>query len=205
VVLGYANAVATEVDLAACDAESIAVLRRCSGGGTVLQGPGCLNYSLVLNIDDRPPLRSIASANRFIMEQNRAAIERALSDKSKIKNQKSKIEVSGHTDLTCDGRKFSGNSQRRRKKTLLFHGTFLLQFDLSRIEKFLPMPAKQPAYRQNRSHADFLRNLQLPADSVKAALRAAWHTTDPPKSIPREAIASLAHDKYATRDWNFKF
>src|SRR5262249_32669180 len=125
--------------------------------------------------------------------------------KSKIKNQKSKIEINGHTDLTCDGRKFSGNSQRRRKNALLFHGTFLLQFDLSRIENFLLMPAKQPAYRKNRPHSDFLRNLQLPVASVKAALRAAWQATDPLKSIPRESIASLARDKYATREWNFKF
>src|SRR5215831_6230774 len=43
VVVGYGNSIATEVNLAACEAERIPVLRRCSGGGTVLQGPGCLN------------------------------------------------------------------------------------------------------------------------------------------------------------------
>ena len=43
VVVGYANKVETEVNVAACEARKIPILRRCSGGGTVVQGPGCLN------------------------------------------------------------------------------------------------------------------------------------------------------------------
>src|SRR6516164_8767471 len=75
VVVGYANKVGTEVNVEACSTKGIPVSRRCSGGGTVLQGPGCLNYSLVLRITDDRPLRTITSANQFIMERNRAAIE----------------------------------------------------------------------------------------------------------------------------------
>src|SRR4051812_36268153 len=68
VVVGYGNHVETEVNVAACQAEGIAIHRRCSGGGTVLQGPGCLNYSLVLKSEEQGPLASIPAANRFIME-----------------------------------------------------------------------------------------------------------------------------------------
>ena len=46
VVVGYSNRVGTEVNEPACRARGIPILRRCSGGGTVLQGPGCLNYAL---------------------------------------------------------------------------------------------------------------------------------------------------------------
>ena len=56
VVVGYANKVATEVNLDACAAKKLPVFRRCSGGGTVLQGPGCLNYALILRITDDGPL-----------------------------------------------------------------------------------------------------------------------------------------------------
>src|SRR5262245_55920483 len=195
VVVGYGNAAATEVNLAACDAEKVPVFRRCSGGGTVLQGPGCLNYSLILKIEETGPLHSIPSANRFIMERNRAAIEH-------LHSPQSTVAVSGCTDLALDGWKFSGNSQRRRRKALLFHGTLLLRFDISRVEKLLPMPSKQPTYRQNRSHSNFLRNLQLDADAVKAALRNAWRAADPLTTLPREAIASLVRDKYGTKEWN---
>src|SRR5262245_29464931 len=50
VVVGYANRIADEVNVTECRTRGIPILRRCSGGGTVLQGPGCVNYALVLRI-----------------------------------------------------------------------------------------------------------------------------------------------------------
>src|SRR3974390_2970723 len=60
VVVGYANEVNREVNVAACREKKIPIFRRCSGGGTVVQGPGCLNYALILNIATRPSLATIA-------------------------------------------------------------------------------------------------------------------------------------------------
>src|ERR1035438_8399675 len=96
VVVGYANKVATEVNVAACEAEGVPIFRRCSGGGTVVQMPGGLNYSLILRITETGPTRNISSANNFIMEKNRAAIE-LLAGEFKIQNSKFKISVRGHT------------------------------------------------------------------------------------------------------------
>lgn len=200
VVVGYANEVAKEVNVAACEAARIPIFRRCSGGGTVLQGPGCLNYSLIAPIDNNGPLHSITTANRFIMEKNRTALE------LKIKIQNSKIETAGHTDLIlATSLKFSGNAQRRKKHFLLFHGTFLLNFDIPMVEKYLRMPSKQPTYRRGRSHKAFLTNLNLPVDDVKQALRETWTANKHFEATPRDGIALLARDKYATKEWNFKF
>ena len=199
VVVGYANKVATEVNIAACETRGIPILRRCSGGGTVVQSPGCLNYTLILRITADGPLHNIGVANQFIMRQNRAAIEFA------IRNPQSAIAVRGHTDLAISERKFSGNSQRRRKHFLLFHGTFLLNFDLALVGELLPMPSKQPDYRESRAHSEFLTNLNLSADKVKAALRRVWKAEEPLDNPPLEKIKALARDKYATREWNFKF
>ena len=49
IVLGVAQPVAAHVNQPACAADSIPILRRCSAGGCVVQGPGSLNYALVLN------------------------------------------------------------------------------------------------------------------------------------------------------------
>ncbi len=201
VVVGYANKVATETHAAVCAENKIPILRRCSGGGTVLQGPGVLNYSLILKIAEGGPLAGITSANRFIMERNRAALE----SEFRISNFEFRISVSGHTDLAVNGLKFSGNAQRRKKTHLLFHGAFLLHFDLALVGKFLTMPSLQPDYRQNRPHSDFITNLPISAAAVKQALRTAWGAVDPVEALPHERIQSLARDKYATNEWNLKF
>jgi lipoate-protein ligase A len=200
IVVGYANKVATEVNEAACEARKIPILRRCSGGGTVVQGPGCLNYTLVLPITKDGPLHSIAVANQFIMRRNRAAIQT-------INHQPSTINcaVRGHTDLAVGERKFSGNSQRRRKHFLLFHGTFLLNFDLALIGNLLRMPSKQPDYRESRHHANFLTNINVSAEKVKVALQNAWDAGLPLKKPPLEKMETLAREKYSTNEWNFKF
>ena len=198
VVVGYANRVATEVNHAACEARGIPILRRCSGGGTVVQGPGCLNYALVLWITEDEPTRNISAANHFIMERNRAAIQSALRPPT------SDLRIQGHTDLSIDSRKFSGNSQRRRRQYMLFHGTFLLNFDLALVSKLLPMPAKEPAYREARAHGEFITNLNLSAEVVKETLRTAWNAREAVAVVPVTNIRSLVAGRYSRHDWNFK-
>ncbi|MGH7990666.1 MAG: lipoate--protein ligase family protein, partial [Limisphaerales bacterium] len=199
VVVGYANKIATEVNVANCEAKKIPILRRCSGGGTVLQGRGCLNYALILRIAENSPFTNISSANQFIMERNREAVQSAIG------SRQSAISIRGHTDLTIGDSKFSGNSQRRRKKFLLFHGTFLLNFNLALVGEFLPMPSKEPDYRNSRHHMAFLMNLALPAADVKAAMQKIWKANLPLENPPLEKISKLSREKYATREWNFKF
>src|SRR5262245_36170851 len=58
VVLGAGGRLADDVRADACAADGVPVRRRSSGGGTVLLGPGCLCYSLVLGMD-RPGLREL--------------------------------------------------------------------------------------------------------------------------------------------------
>ena len=199
VVVGYANKVATEVNLAACEARGIPILRRCSGGGTVVQGPGCLNYALILQITSDGPTRSISAANEFVMARNRAAIQSAIG------NRQSAIAVRGHTDLAMGGLKFSGNSQRRRKRFLLFHGTILLDFDLNLVSVILRMPSLQPDYRAGRVHQEFIRNLGLPAQQIKASLQSAWAATENSGFNLQAEITALVRKRYSTSDWNQKF
>ncbi len=202
VVVGYANQVAREVNVAACAARGIPILRRCSGGGTVLQGPGCLNYALVLRIGADGPTRSISSANQFIMERNRVALAQAASA---VRLPPSAFRVQGHTDLTLDGLKFSGNAQRRQRRFLLFHGTLLLDFNFGLVGELLRMPSLQPDYRDQRSHENFLTPLPLSRDQAKAALIRAWQANAPLGNVPRLRIDALVAGKYSRAEWNLKF
>jgi lipoate-protein ligase A len=193
VVLGYANKVREEVNVEACRTHGVPILRRCSGGGTVLQGPGCLNYAVVLRIEDTPELRSITGANHFVMERHRRALA-ALTEQA--------VTIEGHTDLAISGRKFSGNAQRRKRHWLLFHGTFLLDFDRGRMEALLRPPPRAPQYRRDRSHAEFLTRLELPAAALKSALREAWSANTPHADAPRLRMDQLVLEKYSREEWN---
>ncbi|MGD0812341.1 MAG: lipoate--protein ligase family protein [Verrucomicrobiota bacterium] len=193
VVVGYSNHVALEVDIRTCRREQVGVYRRCSGGGTVLQGPGCLNYSLILKIEGHNPLQNISATNHFIMGRHRDALSAILGRP---------IRMQGHTDLSLGGLKFSGNAQRRKRHALIFHGTFLLGFDLSLMEKFLPMPSRQPDYREDRPHRLFLTNLPAPASAVKDVLRQTWSAGAVLDVLPD--YQHLIVEKYSRDDWNWK-
>lgn len=192
VVVGYSNHLAREVHLNACRDAGVPVLRRCSGGGTVVQGPGCLNYTLILRIPETGPLATLTGTNHFVMQRHADALRPLLGDS---------VRATGTTDLALGDRKFSGNAQRRKRKFLLFHGTFLLGFDLALIAKLLNFPSRQPDYRQNRSHLDFVTNIPLTRDAVKRALRDAWHAEEPLREIP----TGIPAERYNADEWNLKF
>src|SRR3990172_2123148 len=59
VVVGRPSKLDQEVDQAACAERGIPILRRPSGGATVLIGPGCLMFALVLSCQRRPELRAV--------------------------------------------------------------------------------------------------------------------------------------------------
>ena len=194
-VLGNSGKIDSEILRRACRLRRVPVLRRVSGGGTVLQGPGCLNYALVLKIADRAALRDVRATNAFVMERLKLALEPVVE---------SPIVVRGFTDLIFGTRKFSGNAQYRKRRALLFHGSFLLSFDIALIGKLLPFPPKQPAYRRKRTHEEFLINLNLPAATIKAALKKSWGACEELNNVPFDAIERLVRDRYSRDDWNFR-
>ncbi len=191
VVLGAGCWLAADVDEAACRANGVPLLRRASGGGTVLLGRGCLLYSLVLALDRSPALGDITASYRYILGTVRDALDCLLPG----------IDLAGTSDLAAEGRKFSGNAQQRKRHHLLHHGTLLYDFDLGLVGRYLRLPARRPEYRGERGHAEFLRNLPATPDSLRDRLRAAWGAAEDLPSWPEERVRELVRDKYATEDW----
>lgn len=194
VVVGYSNAIGTEVNRFECDQRGIPILRRSSGGGTVVQGPGCLNYNLTLPIADNTA--GITETNCFVMRRNRDAMRDLLARN---------VEIEGHTDLAIDGVKFSGNAQRRKSRALMFHGCFLLHFELQLIEALLAHPSKEPSYRSRRSHGEFLLNLGVTIETVKGAIASAWCANESRVAPNAARINALVTDRFANPSWNDKF
>lgn len=195
VVLGHSNRIDSEVDVAACELERLSIFRRLSGGGTVMQGPGCLNYSLILRNGVDIPL-GIAESFQFVLEHHKQCMQQLIEDR---------VEIAGISDLVVNQQKVSGNAQYRKRWFTLVHGTFLLNLDPAIVTRCLRLPSKQPAYRQNRSHGCFMRNLHLDPINVRKALRAAWYANDQFTDIPNAIIADLNKSRYARPDWTRKF
>jgi len=195
VVLGCANKVSIEVNTEGCEIRRIPILRRSSGGGAVLQGPGCLNYSLILP-KDRVAFESITASYRIILENHQKCIEPLLG---------MPVQIQGISDLAVDGQKFSGNAQNRKRRFVLFHGTILLNLDLALVDACLCMPSKQPQYRQSRAHGDFLRNINLERRAVCERLKDTWGAKAEFAGVPGARVAELVREKYGRQDWNHRF
>jgi len=196
VVLGHGNKWLEEVITSACAADEVPVLRRCSGGGTVLQGPGCLNYSLILRQNNFAS-SSVREAFDFVLGRHRSCLEGLIG---------TPVSIKGISDLTLGERKFSGNAQYRKRQYVLVHGTFLLDFDLRSMEKFLKIPTKQPDYRRQRGHNEFLANLKIEVEIIRGALRSCWSAKVGFDAKPLERIIQgLLRERYQCREWNEKF
>jgi lipoate-protein ligase A len=209
IVLGYGNKVSSEVNQDACERLGVPILRRISGGGTVLQGPGVLNYALVLRADGQSQLTSIHGANQFIMQKNAEALSKLLKSDRGAKNMEQTVEVQGHTDLAIAGRKFSGNAQRRKRTHLLFHGSILLNVDLELLEQVLPPPSLQPEYRQGRKHRDFLTQFSGSREAIVDTLTNAWSCiNNDSNALHQEWLArrrrALLVNKYERSSWNLR-
>ncbi len=154
----------TEVNRAACDDDRVPILRRCSGGASIVAGPGCLMYSLLLSLVNRPALRSIDVGHSWVMQRVAKAVALVVPE----------IRLQGTCDLTLRDRKFSGNAVRYKRDWLLYHGTLLYQFPLTTVSRYLEMPPRQPEYRDARKHDDFVVNLDCDPIRLRHALQSVW-------------------------------
>ena len=196
VVMDSSNQSACNVDLDACRRDQIPVLRRCTGGGTVLLGPGCFIYSLFLRITADQHLAGIEATTKEILNRIRATLNATCPDQP--------VDLQGISDLTVSGRKFSGNSQRWLTTTLLHHGTILYDFDLERISRYLTSPEREPEYRSHRNHLEFVTNYPLSPKELRQAMIDTWHVGDQQPELPLNRVQQLVTEKYATEKWNLR-
>ena len=191
-VVGRSSQVDAELRVELCRQMGIPILRRISGGATVLTGPGCLMYSLVLSYERRPKLRLVSHAHRFVLGTMVAAMAPLVYG----------VQCRGTSDLAIGELKFSGNSVRCRRRHLLYHGTLLYDFPLPMIEMCLAMPPRVPDYRGNRTHATFVTNLPLEAETIQQALTIVWDAHESYGDWPRQRTAQFVREKYSRAEWN---
>ena len=206
-VLGTGQEAAREVDLNAAADERAAVVRRHSGGGAVLIGPGVLNYSAFYAFRDLPGSETIRGAMSAALRPILAVLA----------NWKLNAREAGLSDLVLVGdggvRKISGNAQARKKSSVVVHGTLLADPDWTRLARLLRYPSKAPDYRLNRGHRGFLTSLRengAPYDlnsfaaGLPPVLGSDINIERAPTTGELKQAAQLARDKYSRPEWNLR-
>ncbi len=196
VVLGRGSRYAEEVQLDLCSQDSVPILRRVSGGATILAAPGCMFYTVLLSLKRRPELQMLDNAHAFVMQEIQRAIEPLRPGTA----------LQGTCDLTLSDRKVSGNALRVTREWVLYHGTLLLNMKLHLVSRYLRHPPREPDYRGKRSHADFIANLNIDRHALCTSLQEVWGATEPLADSElvflKAKTSALVNEKYALDSWN---
>jgi lipoate-protein ligase A len=192
VVIGRSSKIDEEVDRARCAELGIPVLRRASGGASIVAGPGCLMYAVILSHAQRPQLAMLDEAHRTVLEPLARELQKVLPS----------VHWAGTSDLALGERKFSGNSLRCKRQHLVYHGTLLYDFELDLVGQVLRTPPRQPEYRAGRAHGQFIANLPLGRDALRDALIEAFDARELLETWPRQQTEQLVAEKYSQAAWN---
>jgi lipoate-protein ligase A len=195
VVIGSAQTLHKEVNEADCAADGVPVMRRCTAGGCVLQGPGSLNYALMLPYAGFPETRDLHQSYCFILHK----MADALASLGILARHE------GICDLAVSGMKVSGNAQRRKKHAFLHHGTLLYRADYDGMARYLREPQDRPDYRGGRNHRDFVGELPPAPDVLRDAVRGAFAAEEAAEAATPEELATMRRllaEKYSTAEWN---
>jgi len=207
VIVGRFQRVCDEVDLDLCMKMGIGVVRRVSGGGTVYQDLGNLNYTIALT-DDHRLIKGLTVAESYRVLCS--WLQRAL----KLMGLNPEFKAPGN--ILINGRKVSGSAQLRRRRGVLHHGTLLVNADLNLMKKALK--AWRDDYRGGEIPSvsmpvtNLMDELQIKMDfgELKEILRSSFEKTFSVKLVDegltdyeRFVIEKLYRERYSRESWNF--
>lgn len=199
VIIGLNQDAYAEVDMNYLRANGIALVRRVTGGGAVFHDLGNLNYTIVGRSTDLN--RDYPDYARHVLHALQALGVDA--------------ELSGRNDILVCGRKVSGYAKRVYKDRLMVHGTLMYDVDLTTLEQVLNPPPEKLAIKGVASVRSRVVNLCKYLPKVKSIddlrMRLEEHLSRGYRDSEvllldeqLQAIARMAHKKFATEDWNYR-
>ncbi|MFA4985576.1 MAG: biotin/lipoate A/B protein ligase family protein [Candidatus Brocadiia bacterium] len=200
VVLGVGQKVAQDVRLAECQKDGVTILRRFSGGGTVLHSPGQVCFSLYLPYFFDENLRDVRHSYDIIFRKLEPAFAAAGIA----------LEFHEPCDFAAKGMKISGNAQRRGRSGLLHHGTLLVNCNTDAFARYLNEPDKRPEYRKERTHGQFvttLARLGFTGNPMDAGVLLRNAISPLAIDVPQDVIGlteRLKDAKYTRPEWNLR-
>mgnify|MGYP000876396949 CR=1 FL=1 len=148
VSLGASNKEETSTFIEACQNDGVAIFKRQSGGEAVFLSPNCAIYSHILVCDKLPKSSDYFNDNLNLVQRSLEALDVTA------------VERKGISDLCIAGKKILGCAIYRRQNFLMYQAVINVCEDPLLIQRYLKSPQREPDYRQQRSHADFVTSLR---------------------------------------------
>lgn len=161
VVIGYNQNPYSECNVQLLLDEGGHLMRRGTGGGAVYHDLGNINFSF------------IADKKLYDVRKQLSVIQDALLSYGL------QTEISGRNDLTCEGRKFSGNAFAKGQRNNLHHGTLLIKTDGTMMQRYLIVDKAKLMKNGVKSVASRVINLselvpELTSENIKQPLIASF-------------------------------
>jgi len=146
IVLGISSSVEKFVNHKKTHENSIPLIKRYSGGGTVFVDSNTIFVSFIVN-------KEIIN-NHLFPETIHNWAEKIYKDVFNFNGFALK-----ENDYVIKDKKFGGNAQYIKKNRCVHHTTFLWDFEAENMNCLL-FPPKTPNYRKERNHLDFLTKIK---------------------------------------------
>ncbi len=180
---------------------NIKVIRRLSGGGTVFQDHGNINFSKI-HKRDGSKLTDFSKLSNFIIE--------FVKEKLGVD-----AEFVGRNDLVIDGKKFSGHARLFMENKILHHGTLLISSNMTSLVDALKFNDEKYQEHELESNEGRVTNVSEYMDEVISTEKVLdllhnYVRSKSPEAIvynltqeDTEKINELVEKKYSVWDWNY--
>ena len=202
ILIGRNQNTLSEIEIDYVEENKIEVVRRLSGGGTVYNDYGIMNFTFITYKSSDP------SEDGF--EKFATPVIRALNSLGV------EAEFTGRNDILIDGKKICGNAQYSTKDKILHHGTLLYNGDMSKIGKalksreikFIDKSVKSVGSRVTNIY-DHMKDKDMDLLNFRDYLKnyvMDTHNIEGVYNFSEEEIRSIekiADERFRTWDWNY--
>ncbi|XP_057436017.1 uncharacterized protein LOC130728533 isoform X2 [Lotus japonicus] len=178
IVMGLSGKLSELIEVKPVLRDHIPIIRRFTGGGTVVVDHGTIFVTLICNKDAVPHVQPFP---RSIMSWSGQLYSEVFEGHADFRLREN--------DYVFGDRKFGGNAQSITKHRWVHHTSFLWDYEGKNMA-YLKLPAKAPKYRLTRDHMDFVCRMKeyLPRSEFIERTIKAIETQFSVKSISMESI-----------------
>ena len=204
--IGYFQSLKEEVDLDNCKRFGVDYVRRITGGGAVFHEDE-MTYSIIIPESNPEIPKNIMDSYGRIC----GAIMKGLKHLG-IESRYAPIN-----DIITDGKKISGSAQTRKARTVLQHGTVLIDVDVDKMFSLLRVPNEKikdkliADVKQRVTSIKHVLGEEIPFKEVTGAMKAGFeeefHVELVEGMLTKEEIAlarKFEKECFSTREWNHR-